>query len=176
MEDKQMEIPNTGLFPCPKCSHEPFPTIQGLRMHDMRVHTKAGQEGAMWKLRGTSLKYAGETEAERETRLARKRLYQQRLRARYKREGKDSKGKLRPEGYQPRKSPGTGNKQEYMRKWYLRKRAEKKNSANLPVETTVAPEIWIMQSSGVIRCPHCQKVVGEIKQQSNQEGTKWHVA
>jgi hypothetical protein len=72
-------------FECARCN-KPFSSLNALRMHRMRVHTRAGQLGARWK--------QGKKQSQEE-RKAKKRDYQRQLRARYKAEGRDARGKPR---------------------------------------------------------------------------------
>jgi len=160
----------------------------------MRVHTAAGKLGAMWKR--DKVRAQPEPDKEREARLEHRRVYQRRLRARYYAEGRNARGEKMPEGWVPPKQrvrrPRAKTAAEraerlrsYKRNWYARKYGKKPyretkeavvQLAGAATTTTPLPEIWVMLSSGVIRCPHCQKVVGEIKQQQQEKGNSvWHV-
>lgn len=83
--------PNLAL-PCPKCGKE-FKNQMGLRMHDLRKHSGRG-----WDTSGNfgRLKRAHEEEKRQ------KREYNRRLRERYYKEGKNSRGEPMPAGYKPR--------------------------------------------------------------------------
>lgn len=87
-------------FDCPLCSR-PFKNAQALRMHKIRAHSKRkwdstanlkGGKGGPWS-----------KNQPREQRLKTRRAYQRRLREKYYAEGKDSKGQLRPPGWNPGK-------------------------------------------------------------------------
>lgn len=88
-------------LPCPKCG-KTFKSAPALRMHNVRAHGKGwdtsgnfhkgGRKGERWKPNETN-----------EERLVRRRAYQHQLRARYYREGKDSRGVPRPPGWKPGK-------------------------------------------------------------------------
>jgi hypothetical protein len=80
-----INVPNAepAQLECPKC-YRLFKNTSALRMHDARVHTKTiktpGQLGQL------------PTKRSRAEELARKKEYQRKLRLRYKREGRDSRG------------------------------------------------------------------------------------
>jgi hypothetical protein len=79
------------LHICPQCG-KGFSSAQGLRMHNARVHTKTLGTGYKWK-----------GEASEQERLERRRAYQKKLRARYYRQGKNSRGEAMPPGWTPLK-------------------------------------------------------------------------
>jgi predicted RNA-binding Zn-ribbon protein involved in translation (DUF1610 family) len=83
----------TPEFECPKCG-KGFDSAVGLRMHRMRVHTLAGRRGVK------------SSHAEH---LEKRRAYQLKLRQKYYREGKDSRGRPRPAGWKPRKPRRRGS-------------------------------------------------------------------
>jgi hypothetical protein len=130
---------------CPTCM-KTFDSPQALRMHVVRVHTEAGRKGATGRARSRS----------EEERLANRRDYQMRLRQRYYKEGKNSKGEQMPPGWKPlkRRKPTrtvttykTSNaERDYARKWYHKKRAAKKAAA--AEQTQAIPQ-------GVTFCPRC---------------------
>jgi predicted RNA-binding Zn-ribbon protein involved in translation (DUF1610 family) len=84
-----MEAQTAPDFECPKCG-KAFTSAQALRMHRVRVHTLAGRRAH----RGVKLSRAQH--------LEKRRQYQLKLRERYYREGKDSRGRPMPPGWKPR--------------------------------------------------------------------------
>lgn len=78
---------------CPKCQKR-FNNAIGLRMHTLRIHSGRG-----WN---TSANF--KSKKSREKILAEKREYNRKLRARYKKEGRNSRGELMPPGWVPRTS------------------------------------------------------------------------
>lgn len=93
-------------IPCPKCEKR-FKNEIALRMHTLRIHSGRG-----WN---TSANFKSKNKS-RERILAEKREYNRRLRARYKKEGRNSRGELMPPGWKPR---GSGNL-----KWSPERRAK----------------------------------------------------
>jgi hypothetical protein len=87
-EIKKAELP----FECSKCGWR-GKSPAALRMHNIRKHTKGSKTAGNFR-RGQQT---------REERLAHRRAYQHQLRERYYREGKDSRGQLRPPGWKPRR-------------------------------------------------------------------------
>ena len=83
-------------IPCPKCNKR-FRNEIGLRMHTLRIHSGRG-----WN---TSANFKSKSKT-RESLLAQKREYNRKLRARYKKEGRNSRGELMPPGWKPRGSVG----------------------------------------------------------------------
>jgi hypothetical protein len=85
-------------FPCNKCEKS-FDREQQLRMHKMRVHTRAGQAGAMWKSLGRKRTHTEQLEHRREI--------QAKMRARNIARGLTGAGKVRqvPPRQSPRQSP-----------------------------------------------------------------------
>jgi len=126
-----------GRYPCPKCE-KVFDKEMALRMHNTRMHTPAGKQGYKWKTRSANT---------REQRLKERAIYQKKLRERYYAEGRNSKGKLMPPGWKPRKhgkdrkrlsysTPTGKTREEYLAKQrqYQRNHYLKKHP-----ETTTAP-------------------------------------
>jgi hypothetical protein len=87
-ESKEMNTENTEVTPhqCPKCPKS-FLSKAGLTMHTMRVHS--GNTGYKWKARQS---HNWDTSILEKERLERRRKYQRKLRARYKLQGRDSRG------------------------------------------------------------------------------------
>jgi hypothetical protein len=109
-------LPTDGI-PCPKCEKR-FSNEIGLRMHDIRKH----QPGRGWS---TSRNFKGGKKT-KEAELAKKRLYNARMRARFYAEGRNSRGELMPKGWKPKLNRG-GNKGMKLKGWSPERR-EKFNS------------------------------------------------
>src|SRR5882724_8795927 len=116
---------------------EKFPGAQALRMHISRVHTRAGIEGGHKGARNAGIRAHNKkigVDPDREERLRNRRDYQHKLRERYYREGKDSKGQPRPVGWKPRRrrtkavppSSSAEYKRIYQREWYAKKKSADK--------------------------------------------------
>lgn len=104
MEEQQntdtspMDLPfvNPEQFPCLECG-KTFKSAPALRMHHVRAHGKGWDTSSNFGRGGSKGKFKNEAE-----RLAHRRQYQKRLRARYYREGKNSRGEQMPPGWKPR--------------------------------------------------------------------------
>jgi predicted RNA-binding Zn-ribbon protein involved in translation (DUF1610 family) len=94
----------TQDFLCPKCG-KGFKSSPALRMHTVRAHGKGWDTTANLKNR----------KGNKEEQLEHRRVYQRELRARYYREGKNSKGELMPKGWKAR--PRGGNSGMKLPKW-----------------------------------------------------------
>ena len=79
---------STITWPCRKCGKGPFISQAARNMHEMRVHTSAGQMGARWKTK--TLK-----KLSREEVLAKKRAYNKKYRRRMQSLGLTTIGKPR---------------------------------------------------------------------------------
>lgn len=139
------------FFQCPKCPKS-FTTPQGLSMHDLRVHSKKLGTGYKWKQRQS---HNWDTSVLEKERLARRRAYQRKLRARYKLQGRDSRG-YPVKTVDPRK--WTTERLSKFQSTMRRKALEKKNPQKrlqfvYPITEAVPTE---QQPKSVIRfCPHC---------------------
>jgi predicted RNA-binding Zn-ribbon protein involved in translation (DUF1610 family) len=132
-------------FKCPKCPKR-FTSKAGLTMHNMRVHTQ--NTGYKWK---QSKSHNWDTSILEKQRLARRRAYQQKLRARYKTQGKDSRGYPKDTVDRNKWTP------ERMAKFQatMRKKALSKQRIQIvypkPGETVTPDKV----TSTIRFCPHC---------------------
>jgi hypothetical protein len=119
MNDEQATlIPDTAPEPpklsddfgCPKCG-KPFSNAAALRMHNIRKHTKGWDTGKNFQ--GKRRQFLNRAE-----RLAARRVYQQNLRDRYYREGRNSKGQKMPPGWKPNPHRQAGAIKRYKKSSY----------------------------------------------------------
>jgi predicted RNA-binding Zn-ribbon protein involved in translation (DUF1610 family) len=150
MNDEQQPIAPTAefmaaqkTFECPKCG-KAFASANAVRMHQTRVHTRAGQQGYRWR------------QQTNEERLAKRREYQLKLREKYYREGKDARGRPRPEGWKPRRKPrqrGLAVKA----KWSPAQRAKFQRTMKRKSEESVETKLAGLPNPvmAVTFCPRC---------------------
>src|SRR5215471_11552935 len=141
-EVKQLETIHQHI--CQKCG-KGFATTQALTMHHTRMHTRAGLEGARTggRVRWARVKKTNPSKYPSESPEYKKHYYQRRKQEFF------SMG-LNARGI-PFKNTKMGRAQRKA-KGIIIPQHQPDNSGN---------EIWIMIKSGVIRCPHCDKIVGE---------------
>ncbi len=166
MEDTPIQIKTENTiesFACPKCGKE-FASENSLRMHKMRVHTRAGKLGPMWKKSESS-------KIEKE--LAKRRDWQSRLRANNIKKGLTSSGK-------PRQRPLRKNyrglervdqndlayirreaRSNYNRNWYNKNKGKKKIQIVYPDLTIPIGESE--KEKGEIKyCPYCGNNIAKL--------------
>ena len=143
---------------CPKCQKR-FNNAIGLRMHTLRIHSGRG-----WN---TSANF--KSKKSREKILAEKREYNRKLRARYKREGRNSRGELMPPNWTPRSSVGWSpeRRAKFNSTWRSKNKAKTKAILKKhPIQIVYDPKTSIdqaikntwpeqMDTPDLKFCPHC---------------------
>lgn len=151
------EAPAQPAYPfvCKKCG-KGFGSMNAVRMHNMRVHSSAGQSGYKWK------------KMSKEQYLEHRRKKQQQLRASYYARGLDSRGRPTPAGYQPprrRGTPWTPQRRAKFDSTWKKKRQNKPIRGNKQIRYVypepdsplelLAEKITSNNARKINHCPYC---------------------
>ncbi len=144
-------------FTCSKCS-KPFASDNALRMHNMRVHTRAGKRGAMWK--------QGAVQS-REQFLAKRRIYQTKMRATNIAKGLTSTGQPRKQDVRTNYkglSEAIKEKQKerhraYNRNWYQENKTRK--MVVYPEPKTYLEGVNAEEVHAINNCPYCGRNIAK---------------
>ena len=146
-------IPAAVSFACLKCD-KAFGSENALRMHKMRVHTRAGKYGALWQKGGAKPIQV------RRKHLAKRRAYQARIRAKNLAMGLTSTGTQRIRKKHQLDTKAVRN--EYKRNWYHK---QKRIRIVYP-EPGTQPEAYTPEqpdaSQHIKYCPYCKNNIERL--------------